>query len=169
LQILELHGFYADLMRRTQYLARARGSNLLAHIRASMEQAMSGRVVPGAFGQPGGSVLILAGHDTNQSNISGMLDLTWKLPGYPQDETPPGGALIFTLWRGADGRKFVRLQYLAASLDQMHDRVPLTLEAPPLGVALHLKGCASFDCTWQEFAPAIDGAIDLSAVNLDIN
>lgn len=154
-------------MRRTQYLARGRGSNLLAHIWASLEQAVSGRVVPGAFGSPGTSVLILAGHDTNQSNVSGMLDLTRKLPGYPQDETPPGGALIFTLWRSADGGKFVRLQYLAASLHQMRDLIPLTLQAPPPNVTVQLKGCAASDCTWQEFAHAVAGAIDLSAVNLD--
>ena len=39
LRILELHAAYADLMRRTSYLARARGSNLLYHVLQSMKQA----------------------------------------------------------------------------------------------------------------------------------
>ena len=33
-RVLEIHAVYADLMRRTPYLARARGSNLLAHVAA---------------------------------------------------------------------------------------------------------------------------------------
>ena len=80
IQILELHTAYADLARRTPYLARARGSNLLAHICASLEQAASGKPVAGALGQPGDALAILAGHDTNLSNLSGMLDLRWRVP-----------------------------------------------------------------------------------------
>lgn len=166
LDILRLHVFYADLMRRTPALARARGSNLVAHILASLTQAASGTAVAGAIGPPGTSVLILAGHDTNQSNISGMLDLAWKLPDYPQDDTPPGGALIFTLWRGSGGERSVRIEYLAASLDQMHDVTPLTLAEPPASTPVLLKGCASSACTWQEFGQVLNERIDASAVDL---
>jgi 4-phytase/acid phosphatase len=95
LKVLELHAVYADLMRRTAYLARARGSNLLAHVLLSMEQAESGKTVPGALGRPGDALLILSGHDTNLSNLSGMLSLSWRLPSYQPDDTPPGGALVF--------------------------------------------------------------------------
>src|SRR5262249_166270 len=74
LQILELHEAYADVARRTPYLARTRGSNLMAHILASLEQAASGKSVPGALGPAGGALAMLAGHDTNLSNLSGALD-----------------------------------------------------------------------------------------------
>jgi 4-phytase/acid phosphatase len=40
---------------------------------------------------------MLCGHDTNLSNLSGMLGLSLKLPGYQPDDTPPGGALVFSL------------------------------------------------------------------------
>ena len=60
-RILELHAAYADLTRRTLYLARARGSNLLDHVLLSMEQAATGKAVPGALGPPGAAVLILVG------------------------------------------------------------------------------------------------------------
>src|SRR5450755_634837 len=53
-----------------------------------------GKRVPGALGRPGDALLILVGHDTNLSNLSGMLHLSWHLPGYQPDDTPPGGALI---------------------------------------------------------------------------
>ena len=77
---MELHAFYADMMRRTEYVARARGSNLLEHVLLSLQQAESGKPVPGALGRPGDALLVLAGHDTNLSNLSGMLGLSWSLP-----------------------------------------------------------------------------------------
>jgi 4-phytase/acid phosphatase len=41
-EIRAIHVAYADLTRRTQYLAGAQGSSLLSHILHSMEQAVSG-------------------------------------------------------------------------------------------------------------------------------
>lgn len=45
-RVLEIHAVYSDLMRRTPYLARARGSNLLADVLQSLEQAETGKPVP---------------------------------------------------------------------------------------------------------------------------
>ena len=79
-----------------------------------MEQAATGRAVAGAIDTPGTTVLLISGHDTNQSNVSGMLDLAWRLPGYQPDDTPPGGALVFMLWRDPTSPEpLVRLRYLA--------------------------------------------------------
>jgi 4-phytase / acid phosphatase len=166
-QALELHQIYADLMRRTPYLARNRGSNLLAHIVASLEQAASGRTVPGALGPLGTVVLILAGHDTNLSNLSGMLDLSWQLPGYQRDDTPPGGALIFSLWReSANGKPALRLDYLAASLDQMRKAEPLTAADPPEKQPIKIGGCeGSAGCSWEKFRALAGKTIDPAAVD----
>ena len=70
-RLLALHATYADSMRRTPYLARVRGSNLVAHVLQSLAQAVTGTARAEALGQPGDSVLILSGHDTNLSNVSG--------------------------------------------------------------------------------------------------
>jgi len=155
-EVLDLHRVYADLMRRTPYLARARASNLIGRIRASMEQASTGRPVAEALGPPATAVLILSGHDTNQSNVSGMLGLSWTLPGYQPDETPPGGALIFSLWSGGENRgDFVRAEYLAASLHQMRNADRLTLASPPLRRRVQIPGCGATsqhpDCSWARF------------------
>jgi 4-phytase/acid phosphatase len=160
-RVLEIHGVYADLMRRTPYLARARGSNLLAHVRSSLEQAATGKAVPGAIGRPGDAVLLLAGHDTNLSNLSGMLGLTWKLAGYQRDETPPGGALIFSLWRDAvTGEYSVRTRFVAQTLEQMRDAERLSLATPPEGQDVALPGCAASGCPWVLANTALVKAID---------
>jgi len=165
IQVLELHKLYADLTRRTPYLARARGSNLLAHILRSLEQAESGERIPGALGNPGDAVLVLSGHDTNLSNLSGMLGLSWSLPGYQPDDTPPGGALIFSLWRGGDARGYsVRVQFVAQSPDQLRNLEPLTFEEPPLLQEISIPNCsgarAEEGCVWRTFKTIMEKAID---------
>jgi 4-phytase / acid phosphatase len=171
LRVLELHAVYADLMRRTPYLARARGSNLLAHILASMEQAGTGKAVPGALDPPGTAVLILSGHDTNLSNLSGMLGLSWHLPGYQPDDTPPGGALVFSLWKQpGTAQYFVRTQYLAQTLQQMRGATPLTLAAPPAEEDVAVAGCGSATqgivCSWATFAASLQKVIDNRFVSM---
>jgi 4-phytase/acid phosphatase len=165
LRILELHALASDLTRRTPYLARARGSNLFDHVLLSMEQAESGKAVPGALGSPGAAVLILSGHDTNLSNLSGMLGISWHLPGYQPDDTPPGGALIFSLWQQPGTAKFfVRTQYLAQTLPQMRSATPLTLAAPPAKEEVTVPGCESATesngCSWETFEKILQKAID---------
>jgi 4-phytase/acid phosphatase len=167
-RVLEIHTVYADLMRRTPYLARARGSNLLSHVLHSLEQAATGRPTPGAIGAPGELLLLLAGHDTNQSNLSGMLGLSWKLAGYQPDDTPPGGALIFSLWRDEDtGQYSVKLRYVAQTLEQMRYAKPLSMAAPPEGQDVALPGCAAAGCPWETARRAIEKAIDPAFVAKD--
>lgn len=164
-RILELHALSSDLTRRTPSLARASGSNLLDHVLLSMEQAATGKAVPGALGPPETSVLILSGHDTNLSNLSGMLGLSWHLPGYQPDDTPPGGALIFSLWQQPDSATyFVQTEYLAQTLDQMRSSTSLTLGAPPAEQDVTVAGCESATpstgCSWETFVKSIENAID---------
>ena len=162
-RVLGLHGVYTDLMRRTPYLARVRGSNLLFHILRSLEQAASGNEMVGALGHPGDKLLVLSGHDTNLSNLSGMLDLSWSLPGYQKDETPPGGALMFSLWKEGD-RTFVTTEYVAQSLDQMRTLSPLTAGQPPLRQDVQIPACGdggNKNCFWRAFQSVLEKAIDL--------
>lgn len=159
-RVLEIHAVYADLMRRTAYLARARGSNLLAHVLRSLEQAATGKATEGAIGRPGDAVLLLAGHDTNLSNLSGMLGLAWQLDGYQRDDTPPGGALIFSLWRDGAGRYLVKLRYVAQSLDQMRNAEALSLASPPEGQDVALPGCGAPNCAWETARRVMEKAID---------
>jgi 4-phytase / acid phosphatase len=170
LQVLSLHAVYADLMRRTPYLARARGSNLLDHVLLSMTQAVTGKPVQGALGRVGDALLVLSGHDTNLSNLSGMLGLSWHLPGYQPDDTPPGGALIFSLWHGDAEGDSVTMRYVAQSPDQMRQAERLTRTAPPNSQEVTIPGCkstpGSAGCLWSNFKLALEKAIDPSFVRV---
>jgi len=76
------------------------------------------------------------------------------------DDTPPGGALIFSLWRDAGGQYFVKLRYVAQSLDQMRFAAPLSLAVPPESQDVALPGCAVSGCPWEAARQTIEKAID---------
>ncbi len=158
LDVLSLHTAYADVMRRTSTLARARGGNLLNTVLNTLEQAETGKAVAGATGPVGAKLVVISGHDTNISNLSGILGLSWVLPSYQPDDTPPGGALLFTLWKSANGGSSVRVQYAAQTLDQMHDAAKLTLTSPPAIANVFVPGCSSaadgFPCNAKGFREA---------------
>jgi len=147
---------------RTPMIARMYASNLLDHILKTIDQSVTGRPVPGALGKPGDRVVILVGHDTNIVTAAGALGVDWVLDGRV-DDTPPGGALIFELWRSrADGKPFVRLEYTAQTLEQMRKAETLTPANPPAEAPIFVPGCSSEDltCTWEGFSAALRQAID---------
>ncbi|MGP8226390.1 MAG: histidine-type phosphatase [Terracidiphilus sp.] len=165
-ELLQLHEASEDLERRTPTIARIQSSNLLAHILNSMQQATDAKPVAGALTRPGDRVLILVGHDTNLSNIAGTLGLDWIVDGRRND-TPPGGALVFELWKSRGTKNYsVRTFYTAQTLDQMRTAAPLSLHEPPERLPVFLPGCsqADFSCEWSGFQQTVRGGIDSSFV-----
>jgi 4-phytase/acid phosphatase len=99
-----------------------------------------------------------------------MLGLAWNLPGCQPNETPPGGALIFSLWRDSSGgRFFVRIQYIAQTMDQIRAGGGLTLSAPPASQILMIRACKSasprLGCDWVTFDRDAHQAIDPARVD----
>jgi 4-phytase/acid phosphatase len=164
LEIMRLHAAYADLARQTPYIARLQGSNLLSHILRSMQQAVKGSSVTGSLGEIGDRLLILVGHDTNISNLAGMLGTYWLLEGYQPNDTPPGSALVFELWQHGDGEVTVNTYYISQSLEQMRKALPLTMDSPPLMSPIFVPGCSTADqkmsCPWKAFERTVENAID---------
>jgi 4-phytase / acid phosphatase len=67
------------------------------------------------------------------------------------------------LWRTRSGnQRFVRVFYVAQSLDQMRQSQP-PIDANPPGIApIFVPGCSGPDlsCTWDGFSAALHQAID---------
>lgn len=166
--LLVLHTAAFNYEHRNPAAARMAASNLLAHIRAAMRQAVEGRPVPDAPDSAGDRVLFLIGHDTNLAAVAALLNLNWVADGR-RDDTPPGSALVFELWRSrATGRYFVRTFFTAQTLDQMRYAVVLTLSKPPLRVPLAMGGCSkagSETCSWTAFSHLSVRVIDAACVD----
>lgn len=165
-QVMQIHTAEADFTERTPVIARIYASNLLEAILTALEQSTSGKPVAGAPGKPGDRVLFLVGHDTNIATVAGALGLDWIVDGR-RDDTPPGGALIFELWRaGSGGAYSVRTYYTAQTLQQMRQMQPLTQAAPPAIAPIFVPGCgrADLSCSWDAFAASLRSAMKPAGV-----
>lgn len=81
-------------------------------------------------------------HDTNISQLRTMMGFDWQLPGYPHNDIPPAGALIFERFhdRQAD-REMIRISFQARSLDQWRHLFPLSTTSPLLIREWQFPGC----------------------------
>jgi 4-phytase/acid phosphatase len=126
-----------------------------------MEQASLAHPIAGALTKPSDCLLILAGHDTNIAAIAGALNLSWLIDGR-RDDTPPGGALVFELWKNRGAEVYsVHTFYVAQTLDQMRNATPLTLANPPERVPVFVPACSRADgsCSWETFKQTVQTAI----------
>jgi 4-phytase/acid phosphatase len=147
--LLALHTAAVDFTNRTPVVAEAQAAGLLERIGLSMQQAVTRKSTAGALGRPGDLALFLVGHDTNQENVAGVLNLTWIADGR-RDDTPPGGALIFEVWRRrSSGAYSVRAYFTVQTLDQMRDSTPLTVTSGPERVPVFIPGCSKADMSCE--------------------
>jgi 4-phytase / acid phosphatase len=160
--IMQVNSANWDYTKRTPAAARMIASTLLDRILKTMQQSANGAAVSGALGKPGDRLVILVGHDTNIVTVAGALNIDWVLDGRV-DDTPPGGALLFELWRPRDGGKpFVRLEYTAQTLEQMRNSETLAPANPPAVAPIFVPGCSRQDlsCTWEGFSAAMRASTD---------
>ncbi len=157
-----------DYAYRTPTVARIYASNLLDRIQRSLEQNITDKPVSGALSKQDDRMLIIVGHDTNIVTVAGALGINWIIDGRA-DDTPPGGALLFEIWRPRDGgQPFVRLEYTAQTLEQMRQAQPLTPANPPALAPIFVPGCSEKDmsCTWDRFSAAAHAAINPAYVSV---
>jgi 4-phytase/acid phosphatase len=162
LSLMSLHTAASDFAQRTPEIARAQASNLLGHIRLSIQQAVEQKAVPGALGKPSDRALFLIGHDTNLENVAGLMNINWIADGR-RDDTPPGAALIFEVWRNRSTKEpSVRLYFTGQTLEQMRASIPLTASNPAQRIRIFIPGCSQEDlsCTLPTFSRLVESTID---------
>ncbi len=170
-QISRLLSLLLDLEFRTPYLARVQSSNVASHVVRSMVQAATGNAMTGALGNPSSKVIVLMASNTNVTGLAGLFHLGWILPGYQADVCAPGGAAVFELRQSqSTGEYIVRASYVSQTMDQLRNRTPLTLDAPPASAPVFIPGCsvrnATFDCPLAKFVAVAKQVIDPLSVDL---
>jgi 4-phytase/acid phosphatase len=157
LELSQLHVLKFLINTETPYTARVQGSNLLAHVAATIDQGATGHRDDRTRVPLDARFAAFVGHDTNLEALAGMLRLRWLLPGYQVNDTPPGSALVFEVYRAAAGAQpFVRVFFTAQSLDAMRLLAP----DPPLRTPVFVPGCPALDCPLQTFERVARDAID---------
>ena len=148
------------------YLIQVQGSNAAAHVLRSIQQAVKGRRVSGAFSAPGTNVVVAISSDGYVVALANLLHLHWMLPGYQQDFAAPGGALVFELRQvRSTGEYFVRVYYTAQTFDQLRNLTPLTTDQPPATMQLLIpngdQADGSLDVSFYKFNQLMSNAINL--------
>ncbi len=166
--LLLLQEAFVDAAWDNPILARARSSNLMAHMLRSMQQGVSGHPVEGALGNVGDKAIFVLGHDSDFGQVATMLGLSWILDSFPPKATPPGAGMAFEVWRDAAGKRTVRLAIVGQSIQQIHDGIQPTAQNPPMKVAVFIPGCSTaaegFPCDWDAFRKTVEASIDFGQV-----
>lgn len=168
LRLRPLHAKQFILTTRSPLSARTSGSNMVAHILDTMEQATESRqgaTVPGALGPAGTHLVYISGHDSNLCNVGGLLNLHWKVDGVA-DDTPPDSQIVFELWQNSQSKQWsVRLLYRGQTMDQLRSAESLSATNRPVEVPLTPPGCAAGKpCSFTAFARAAHALLDPARV-----
>jgi 4-phytase / acid phosphatase len=147
------------------YLNQVQSSNAASHVLRTMEQAVIGDNMPGAFGDPGSRLIVIISSDAYVVGLAGLLKMHWMLPGYQPDYCPPGGALVFELRQLKSSQEYlVRAFFISQTLDQLRNLTPLTLENPPAKMQLLIPGgsvsATDLDVNFNTFENILTEAID---------
>lgn len=158
-----------DLLQRTPYLARKRGSALLHRVTAAVTSA---RMLGFGVIEPAvrdAEVVVYVGNENNLWNLASLMDVSWSLPGFQRNQVPPGGGLVFEVRENAKDKKLrVYTSFVAQNVEQLRKATPLTEDSLPARTPLRLPGCSStapgFPCSIEEFAVAMRNNIDRECV-----
>jgi 4-phytase / acid phosphatase len=166
IRLSELRQWKYDVGNRVPYLARRDASNFLNQI--LLATAAGTTEATGTEGPPDAKFLLFMGSDTQQAEVATLLGLHWHIPPYVDDETPPTGALTFERLHDATGKAYVRLGFVAPTLDQIRDASTLDAKTPPLQATVSLPGCESEmvegACPLDSFLKIARASLDMSAV-----
>jgi 4-phytase/acid phosphatase len=171
-RLIPLHTRQFSVATRTPLTARTQGSDLMAHMLWTLEQAAQEgdrKPVPGALGAAGTRLVYLSAHDSNLSYIGGLLNLHWTADGRT-DDTPPDSQIVFELWQNSQSKDYVvRVRFRAQSIDQLRSGEELTLRNPPVEVDLTPPGCdANHACPFSKFDRAVHGLLDPAYIKAEL-
>lgn len=160
---------HRDLLQRTPYLARKRGSALAHKVTAAVTSARMlgfGVIDPAVRDAP---LVVFVGHENNLWNLASIMDVSWLQAGFQRNQVPPGGALVFEVRENVKDKKLrVYTSFVAQNVDQVRNATPLAGEVLPARTILRLPGCSStapgFPCTVEEFAVAMRNNLDRDCV-----
>ncbi|MEM5790062.1 MAG: hypothetical protein AAGU11_22320, partial [Syntrophobacteraceae bacterium] len=160
-----LNTLQMNIAMRSPYLNKVQSSNAASHVLRTLEQAVTGDDVPGAFGGPQARSVVIISSDFYVTGLAGLLQAHWKLPGYQPDFVGPGGALVFELRRvRRTGAYIVRVFFTGQTLNQLRHLTRLTLDNPPATKQLLIPGgsksATNLDVNFRTFQRLMRKAID---------
>lgn len=169
---MKLHVLEYDVNARNAYNPLVKGANVFAHI-VGLLQAKAGLPHPDVSVPDVARVhvAILSGHDTQLGALGGILDAHWALGnGLVADDMPPGGALVFELFREPSGDYRVHVHFVYETMAQFRSAsaLPDGIATSPVAdyglgeLAALAHRVAQRGFVLREWTPASDAPVDLA-------
>ncbi|QNH18709.1 histidine-type phosphatase [Xanthomonas sp. SS] len=164
-RLIGLHNASFDHSKRALPAARAGGSNLLAHLLATLQAAAGQTPAVAPLAPAHTRALLLLGHDTNLAHLAGLLGVPGPVRGQP-DAYPPGGALLLDLVRQR-GRDYLQLRSVVPTLQALRDN---RFDGDRLRERRWpLPGCGGrLRCPLAVALPALQARLDAQQVQADV-
>lgn len=161
IRLSELRQIKYDLGNRVPYLAARDASNFLNQLLLWLDpQSIDG--------PPHARFALFMASDTQQAEVATLLGIHWKISPYLDDETPPTGALTFERLHDAAGRNYVKLGFVAPTLDQIRNASAFGEASQPLSAFIDIPGCEKESvegaCPLPRFLELAHAHMDMSAV-----
>ena len=168
-RLSELRKIKYEYQERLPYIARRGASNLLQQILLALEAGAGPAPVDVDPALAAAKLVLFVGSDTQVAEIGGILEAHWQLRGYLDDETPPGGGLVFELLQDPATRaQFVRLVFVAQTLEQIRGASALGPSNTPNYVPVLVPGCEGARpdgaCPVASFIKLARSKMDMTAV-----
>jgi len=169
IRLSELRKIKYEFQERVPYIARRGASNILNQILLALEAGAGPAPVDADAALAAAKLVLFVGSDTQVAEIGGILEAHWQLRGYLDDETPPGGGLVFELLQDPVTRaQFVQLVFVAQTLDQIRAASTLGASNPPNYVPVLVPGCEGARpegaCPIAHFIKLARSKMDMTAV-----
>jgi len=162
-QIVTLHNLQFALTKKAMPAAARGGSNLLAHVLATLQQAGGEKPEVAALAATSVRAVLVVGHDTNLAQLAGLLDADWHDAAHP-DDYPPGGALVFDLWQAHD-KYSVSVSTAMPTLDELRHADFATPDAL-VRKTLRLAPCPRTDrCPLDKVSRWLHGRLDATRID----
>ncbi len=126
--ISEIKDIYGDVLFTAPLVAANVANPLLKEIQSEL-------------GEESRKFTFLCGHDSNVASVLAALGASdYELPSTVEHKTPIGGKLVFGCWTDADGKKYISLDMVYQSTEQLQNLSLLDLENPPMNETVPLDG-----------------------------
>ena len=131
---VKIHGIvdtYTDILFGTPLLSVNEAHPLLREIRSELSADKR-------------KLTFLCGHDSNIASVLSALGVKeYELPETVEPHTPIGVKLVFERWLDKNGEAFYQVSLVYQSTEQLRNYEKLSLENPPMKVAVRFDGVKS--------------------------
>ncbi|ANI31400.1 glucose-1-phosphatase [Yersinia entomophaga] len=156
-QLQEIKNRYHETLFGSPAIADNAAEKLVNFIHAALDPV--GEKTPNEQLAQQAKLAVLVGHDSNiASLLAAIKTKDYQLPNQ-YEKTPISGKVVFERWKDTKNNKdLMKIEYIYLSTEQIRNKTPLSLQAPPERVTLEIEGCpidAQGFCSMDDFRQAM--------------